>query len=71
MMRVEPCEEDQNIDIVLRSGIKTGADKGKQPEEEGWLRKVDEKEDNFDLNCTKEKFLEEKKNFNETSISGS
>jgi len=35
MMRAEPYEENQNINIVLRSGIKTGTDNGKKPEEEG------------------------------------
>jgi len=33
MMRSEPCEEDSNANIVIRSGITTGDDKGKQPEE--------------------------------------
>lgn len=32
VMRIEPREENQNINIVLRSGMMTGADKGKQPE---------------------------------------
>lgn len=70
-MRAEPYEENQNINIVLRSGIKTGTDNGKKPEEEGWVRKVAEKEVDFDLNHTKETFLEAKKNFVEASTSGS
>jgi len=32
-MRSEPREEDLNVNIVLRSGITTGDDKGKQSEE--------------------------------------
>jgi len=31
MMRFELCEEDPNVNIVLRSGITIGYDKGKQP----------------------------------------
>ena len=27
MMRVEPCEEDPNVNIVLQSGMTTGEDK--------------------------------------------
>lgn len=42
-MTTEPCEGDQNVNIVLRSGMTTGADKGKQPEEEGWVHKEPEK----------------------------
>ena len=33
MMRSEPCEEDHNVNIMLKSGITTGDDKGKQLEE--------------------------------------
>lgn len=34
MMRAEPREEDHSINIVMRSGIATGEDKGKQLETE-------------------------------------
>lgn len=71
MVRVKPREEDSNINIVLRSGITTSADKGKQLEEEGWVRKTAEKEVDFDLNHAKETFLEAKKYFAKASTSGS
>lgn len=51
--------------------MKNGVDKGKHPEEEGWVCKAAEKEVNFDLNRAKETFLEAKKNFIEASTSGS
>lgn len=69
MMRVDPCEEEHIINIVTRSGMETGADKGKKLEDDGWVRKVAEKEVDFDLNCTKETFMETKKNFDEASTS--
>jgi len=34
MMRDKPREEDLNVNIMLRSGINTGNDKGKQLEED-------------------------------------
>lgn len=71
MIRVEPCEEDQSVNIVLRSGMLTDVDKGKQPEEDGQVHKVAEKEVDFDLNCANKTFLEEKKNFVEASTLGS
>jgi len=66
----EPCEEDQSINILLRSGITIGADKGNQPEEDGWVCKALEKEFDFDLNHTKETFVEARKSFVEASILG-
>lgn len=71
IMRFEPCEKDQNVNIVLTSGIKTGDDKGKQPEEDGWVHKAPEKEVGFDLEHAKETFMEAKKSFAEVSTSGS
>ena len=70
-MRAEPREEDPNVNIMLRSGITTGDDKGKQTEESGWVRKAPEKEVGFDLECAKEMFMEVKKSFAEASTSGS
>jgi len=29
MMKAEPCKEDPNVNMVLRSGATTGEDKGK------------------------------------------
>ena len=69
-MRAEPHEEDQSISIVLQSGITSCADKGKQLEEDGWVRQAVEKDVYFDLNRAKETFIEAKKNFAEASTSG-
>lgn len=71
MMRVEPHEKDPNVNIALRSGVMTGKDKGKQPEESEWVCKELEKEDGFDLECVKETFMEAKKTFAKASTSGS
>ena len=46
MMRVEPREEDHNINIVTRSGIAIGEDKGKKVEiENGCARLLKRKSD--------------------------
>ena len=71
MMRVKSCEEDQRVNIVLRSGMMTDADKGKRREEYGWVYKYLEKEVSFDLNRTKETFMEAMKSFIEASTSRS
>ena len=49
----------------------TGVVKGKQPGEEGWVRKALEKEVGFDLEHAKETFMEAKKCFAEVSTLGS
>jgi len=61
MMRARTREEDESVDIVLRSGIMTDDDKGKQPEEDGWAHKAPEKEVGFDLTSMKEAFMEARK----------
>lgn len=71
MMRSEPREEDPNVNMMLKSGKTTGDDKGKQLEESAWVRKAPTKEPKFDLECTKEAFMEAKKSFTEASTSGS
>lgn len=71
MIRAEPREEDQSINIVLRSGMMIGVDKRKQPEEDRWVHKSPEKETAFDLNCAKETFMEAMKRFVEASTLGS
>ena len=71
MMRFEPREEDLNLNIVLRSGIEMGDDKGKQPEDSRWVRKAPVKEAEFDLEHVRETFMEAKKSFAEGSTSGS
>lgn len=43
MMGDEPQEEDESINLVLRIGMMTDTDKGKQPKEEGWVHKALEK----------------------------
>ena len=67
MMRFEPREEDPNVNIVLRSGIAMGDDKGKQPKDNTWVRKAREKEAEFDLKCALEAFMEANKSFTEAS----
>jgi hypothetical protein len=52
-------------------GATTGEDKGKQPEEDTWVRKAPTKEPEFDLERAKETFMEAKKSFAEVSTSGS
>lgn len=69
MMMAEPHVKDHNINIVTRSGMAIGGDKGKQPKTDGWVCKVVEKEVGFDLNRFKETFMESKKNFTEASTS--
>jgi len=71
MMRSESCEEDPNVNMVLRSGATTGQDKDKQPEEDTWVRKAPTKEPEFDLELAKETFMEAKTSFAEASTSGS
>lgn len=70
-MRVEPHKEGQRINIVLRNGMTTSKNKGKQPKEDRWARKAPDKESSFDLNHTKETFMEENKSFIEASTSSS
>jgi len=48
-----------------------GDDKGKQPEDSAWVRKVPMKEVEFDLEHTRETFMEAKKSFAEASTSRS
>ena len=60
MMRSEPCKEDPNMNMMLRSGETIGEDKGKQLEEDTWVRKAPTKEPKFDLECAKETFMEAK-----------
>ena len=71
MMRSEPHEEDTNVNIVLRSGITIGDDKSKKLEESTWVRKAPMKELEFDLERTKETFMEAKKSVVDASTSGS
>ena len=71
MMKVEPCMEDCNVNMMLWSGTTTGEDKGKQPEIDAWVRKVPLKQLDFDFECAKENFREAKNNFVETSTSES
>lgn len=70
-MRSESCKEEHNVNIVLRSDITTGDDKGKQPEESTWVRKAPTKEPEFNLECAKETFMEAKRSFVDASTSGS
>jgi len=71
MMGSEPCKEDPNVNIVLRSENAIGDDNGKQPKESTWVRKSLTKEAKFDLKCAHKTFMEAKKSFVETYTSGS
>ena len=71
MMRSQSCEEDPNVNIVLRSGITTGDEKGKQLEDSTWVHKAMEKEAKFNLERAGENFMEAKKSFTEASTLGS
>ena len=71
MMRFEPCEENLNVNILLRSGITIGDDKGKQPKEGSWVHKDPTKEPEFDLEHAKKTFMEVKKSFTDASTSRS
>lgn len=71
MMRYEPCEEDPNVNMMLKSGMTTCNDKGKPLEESAWVHKAPTKEAEFDLEHMKETFMEAKKSFTEASTSGS
>ena len=70
-MREKPSKEDHSINIVRQSGISMGEDKGKRPENKGWVHKATEKEVEFDLNRAQENFIEAKKNFVEAFTLGS
>lgn len=71
MMRVDPCEEEPKVNIMLQTGTTMGEDKGKQPAESEWVRKAPEKETSFYLERAKETFIEANKSFAEASTSGS
>ena len=71
MMWSKLREEDPNVNIVLRSGITIGHDKGKRPEESTWVCKAPMKELEFYLERTKETFMEAKRSFVDASTSGS
>jgi len=71
MMRVEPREEDPNVNIVLPRGMAMGEDKGKKPKESKWVYKSLEKEVGFHLEHVKGTFMEAKKSFIEASTLGS
>lgn len=58
------------MNIVIRSAIMIGEDKGKQLEENVWASKAPEKEVGFDLEHAKETFMEAKKSFTKASNSG-
>jgi len=69
-MRSKPCKENPNVNIVLRSGITTGDDKGNQLKESTWVHKALMKEPYFYLERAKETFMGAKKSFADASTSG-
>jgi len=68
MMRAKPHKEDHSVNIVTRSGVATGEEKGKQPQAKCWVHKATKKEVYFDLNKTKDTFMEENKSFTKASV---
>ena len=70
-MRWEPHEDGPSVNIVTWSRIATEEDKGKQPEENVWVRKDLEKEARFDMNKVKETLMEEKRGFVDVGASTS
>jgi len=62
MMKSEPDEEDPSVNIVTQIGIAIMEDKGKQPEENVWVRKAADKRVGFDVKV-KETFMEIKSSF--------
>ena len=64
-------QHDPNVNIVLRSGITTRDDKGKQLEDSTWVRKALTKEAEFDLERARETFMKSKKSFIKASTTGS
>jgi len=62
-MRSELYEEDQNVNIMLQSGIMTGDEKVKKLEDSTWVHKAPVKEAEFDLEHARETFMEAKKSF--------
>lgn len=62
-MRDEPREEDKNVNVVLRRGILTVNDKGKQLEEDGCVCKAPKKEVDFDFAQMKETFRKPRRGF--------
>jgi len=71
MLKAKPHMEDPNVNMMLQSGTTIGEDKGKQPEADAWVCKAPPKQPDFDLEHTKETFIEAKKNFTEASTSES
>ena len=59
------------VNMMLRSGMTMGDDKGKLLEESMCVRKAPTKELKFDLKRAKETFMEAKKSFTEASTSSS
>lgn len=71
MMRSKSHKDGPNVNIVTRSSITTREDKGKQQEEDIWVRKAANKDVGFDLNKEKETFMEAKRRFADIGASTS
>lgn len=71
MMRSELREEEPNVNMMIRSDVAIGEDKGRQLEEDTWVHKAPTKELEFDLEHAKETFKKAKKSFVGASTSGS
>ena len=71
MMRSEPCKEEPNVKMVLRSSVTIGEDEREHPKEDMWACKAPTKEPESNSKCMEETFIEAKKSFTEASTSGS
>lgn len=61
--------EHPNVNMMLKSSMTIGDDKGKKSEESAWVRKAYTKEPEFYLECVKETLMETKNSFTEASTS--
>ena len=57
MMTVETREDESHINIITRSVVATGDDKGKKKLEETWVRKTTKKTLGFSIQKEKETFM--------------
>lgn len=71
MMRSELCEEYLNMNMVLRSSATTWKDKQKKSKKNTWVCKAPIKQPEFDLERSKEAFMEAKKSLAVASTSSS
>lgn len=71
MMIVEPREDEMRINIITRSGVVMGGNKGKKKVEDSWVRKITEKVIGFNIQKEKENFMRVKQSFMDAEASTS